>query len=171
MSAFWSGDKRRRAVSGSLQWKCLGGLKKGKSSPDGVTAEMLLALPEEQIVRLAKNMQDMLSSLNFQETWFRVMASLIPKKKKHIREVSTSSAPISWLTTFCKLLGDIWLLKLPPISWKTLQTAIIPHRQGPEAVYMTDRCTELAREWSIPVCIAHLDLKKAFGLSLSRQHC
>ena len=56
------------------------GSKKGKSSPEGVTAEMLLALPEEQISRLARHMQDVFSSLNFQETWFRVMASLIPKK-------------------------------------------------------------------------------------------
>ena len=31
---------------------------------------------------------------------------------------------------------------------------------------MTERCTELAREWSIPVFIAQLDLKKAFdGIS------
>ena len=27
---------------------------------------------------------------------------------------------------------------------------------------MIERCTELAREWNIPVFIAHLDLKKAF---------
>ena len=37
---------------------------------------------------------------------------------------------------------------------ETLQTAFIPHRQGAEAVYMIERCTELAREWSIPVFIA-----------------
>ena len=61
-------------------WQCLARLKKGKSSLDGVTAEMLLALPEEQIVCLARNIQNMFSSLNFQETWFRVMASLISKK-------------------------------------------------------------------------------------------
>ena len=50
-------------------------------------------------------------------------------------------------------------MKLPPLPWKTLQTAFIPHRQGTEAVYMIDRCTELAREWNIPVFIAQLDLK------------
>ena len=36
---------------------------------------------------------------------------------------------------------------LPPhllISWKSLQTAFIPHRQGAEAVNMMERCTELA---------------------------
>ena len=79
--------KSPHMMSGSV-WP---GSKKGKSSPDGVTAEMLLALPEEQISRLARHMQDVFSSLNFQETWFRVMASLIPKK--HIREESTSSVP------------------------------------------------------------------------------
>ena len=45
-------------------WQCLARLKKGKSSTDGVTAEMLLALPEEQIVCLARNIQNMFSSLN-----------------------------------------------------------------------------------------------------------
>ena len=141
-------------------WQCLARLKKGKSIPDGVTAEMLLALPEEQIVCLARNIQNMFSSLNFQETWFRVVASLIPKKP-HPRGLN-EFRPISCLTTFRKLLGYIWLLKLPPLSWKTLQTAFIPHRQGAEAVYMIERCTELAREWNIPVFIAQLDLKKAF---------
>ena len=44
-------------VSSRDVWQCLAMLKKGKSSPDGVTAEMLLALPEEQIVCLARNIQ------------------------------------------------------------------------------------------------------------------
>ena len=76
------------------------------------------------------------------------MASLIPKKP-HPRGLN-EFRPISCLTTFRKLLGYIWLLKPLPISWKTLQTAFIPHRQGAEAVYMIERCTELAREWNIP---------------------
>ena len=59
---------------------------------------MLLALPEEQILCLARNIQAMFPSLNFQETWFRVMASLIPKK--HIREVSTSFVPSVALPPF-----------------------------------------------------------------------
>ena len=54
----------------------------------------------------------------------------------------------------------IWLLKLRPLSWKTQQTAFIPHRQGAEAVCMIERC--MAREWNMPVYIAQLDLKKAF---------
>ena len=94
MSAFWSGDGQEsglRAICSSDVWKCLCRLKKAKSSPDGVTAEMLLALLEKQNLCLASNIQDMFSSLNFQETWFRVMASLIPKK--HIREASASSVP------------------------------------------------------------------------------
>ena len=70
------------AISSSDVWKCLCRLKKGKSSPDGVTAEMLLALPEEQILCLARNIQDcvVLAQLPRRPTWFLVMASLIPKK-------------------------------------------------------------------------------------------
>ena len=89
-------------VSPREVWQCLARLKKGKSSPDGVTAEMLLALPEEQIVCLARNIQNMFSSLNFQETWFQVMASLIPKKP-HPRGLH-EFRPINCLTTFRKLL-------------------------------------------------------------------
>ena len=121
---------------------------------------MLHALSEEQIVCLARKIQNMFSSLNFQETWFRVVASLIPKKP-HPRGLN-EFRPISCLTTFRKLLVCIWLLKLPLLSWKTLPTAFITHRQDAEAVYMIERSTELAREWSIPVFIAQLDLKKAF---------
>ena len=118
-------------------WQCLARLKKGKSSPDGVTAEMLLALPEEQILCLARNIQVMFSSLNFQETWFRVMASLIPKKNTSERPQRVSSHQLP--DHLSQTPGYIWLLKLPLISWKTLQTAFIPHRQGAEAVYMIER--------------------------------
>ena len=81
-------ERRRPLDNGSQEIE----VSQRKASPDGVTAEMLLALLEEQIVCLARNIQNMFSSLNFQETWFRVMASLVPKKK-HIREVSTSFVP------------------------------------------------------------------------------
>ena len=47
------------SITPSDVWKYLCRLKKGKSSLDGVTAEMLLALLEEQILRLARNIQDM----------------------------------------------------------------------------------------------------------------
>ena len=49
-------------------WQCLARLKKGKSSPDGVTTEMLLALPEEQIVCLARNIQNMFSVSHSKKT-------------------------------------------------------------------------------------------------------
>ena len=122
------------AISSSDVWKCLCRLKKGKSSPDGVTAEMLLALPVEQILCLARNMQAMLSSLNFQGDLVFGSWRLSFPKKTHPGGLN-GFRPISCLTTFRKLLGYIWLLKLPPISWKTLQTAFIPHRQGAEAVH------------------------------------
>ena len=80
-----------------------GPVQKGASrARTELTAEMLLALLEEQIVCLERNIQNMFSSLNFQETWFRVMA-LIPKKT-HPRGLN-EFRPISCLTTFRKLLG------------------------------------------------------------------
>ena len=86
-------------------WQCLARLKKGKSSPDGVTAEMLLALPEEQIVCVLRETYNLCSPRsNFQETWFRVMASLI-LQKPHPRGLN-EFRPISCLTTFRKFLGS-----------------------------------------------------------------
>ena len=52
----WSLPTRCLAVFGQVE-------KKGMSSPDGVTAEMLLALLEEQILCLARNIQVIFSSL------------------------------------------------------------------------------------------------------------
>ena len=72
-------------------------------------------------------------------------------QKNHIRDVSTSSVP----SVFHPVTETL-------ISWKTLQTAFIPHRQSAEAAYTIERCTELAREWSIPVFIAQPELMKAF---------
>ena len=37
-----------------------------------------------------------------------------------------------------------------PIRWKKLQMFFIAHRKGAEAVFMIERLTELAREWSLP---------------------
>ena len=134
-------------ISSSDVWQCLASLKKGKPSLDGVTAEMLLALPEEQILCLARNVQCMLSSLNFQETWSGVMASPSHQLSDHI-----SQTPGIHLVaeTASHLLED------------PHRQLSIPHRQDAEPVYMIERGTELAREWSIPVFIAQLDLKKAF---------
>ena len=53
---------------------------------------------------------------------------------------------------------------LPPITWESLQTAFILHRQGAEAVLMIERGSELAREWSLLMYIAQVDLKKSFDI-------
>ena len=106
-----------------------------------------------------KHARYLFSSLNFQDTWFQVMAFLIPKNpdprgRNESHQLSDHISQALWC---------IWLLKLRPISWKTLlQTVFIPHRQGAEAVYMIQLCSEMAREWSIPVFVAQLDLKRGF---------
>ena len=53
---------------------------KGKSSLDGVTAEMLSVLPTEQIACLAEGVELAVSLLEFEDASFMVMASLIPRK-------------------------------------------------------------------------------------------
>ena len=39
--------------------------------------------------------------------------------------------------------------------------AFLPHRQGTEAVFVIERGTELRREWSLPMYLAQVDLKRA----------
>ena len=54
-------------------------LKPGKSSPDGVTAEMLKALPDVALTSLAHELMRRFSALEILESWTQVQAILLPK--------------------------------------------------------------------------------------------
>ena len=140
--------------------KCLRKLKKGKGSPDGATAEILQALPEEVLSQFADELQKMFSSLTPRK-WTKIIATLIPKVvgPKGLNEFR----PLSSLCCVRKLIGYIWIETLPAdLRWHTFQTAFLKGRDASQAVFTIQRCSELAREWSIPLFCAQLDLKKAF---------
>ena len=60
--------------------RALNRLHLGKSSPDGLTAEVLRRLPDAELSKMAAAIQEMFRSLSFDASWTVITASLIPKK-------------------------------------------------------------------------------------------
>jgi hypothetical protein len=98
--------------------------------------------------------------LDFPAEWMESTAVLAPK----VAGASDLSKfrPIACLTTMRKLLGYMWLLALPALTFKTAQTAFIGGSHACMGVHVIQRIAELAREWRQPVYIAQVDLRKAF---------
>ena len=88
--------------------------------PDGVTAEMLWALPMSHFESAAQCVELMCSDLGFDDSWFRVMASLSPETPPP-KSLNTF-LPISCLTTLRMLLGCLWMQKNQPNCFHTAQT-------------------------------------------------
>ena len=70
--------------------------------------------------------------------------------------------PITCFSAMQKLLGYLWMMALPILTFLSVQTAFIPGSHADTGVFMLNRAAELAREWRIPLVTAQLDLKKAF---------
>ena len=147
-------------VSPELLERALRRLKPGKASPDGVTAEVLRELPPSTRSAFAHELTCRFDALDIPEDWTRVAATLIPKVTG-AREL-VKFRPIASLAAVRKLWGYIWLLALPVITFVSLQTAFVPGVSAAHGVYVLKRAAELAREWSVPMVIVQLDLKKAF---------
>ena len=96
--------------------KCLGKLTKGKPTPNGETAEILLTPPEFHSDCVAHGAERMFSDLKFDDSWFRVVASLT-HQKPHPQSLN-EIRPISCMTTFRHLFGNLWRQTLPRITCK-----------------------------------------------------
>ena len=133
-------------------------LKRGKSSPDGVTAEMLQATPPAPMAALATDMVRRCADLDFPEDWMESTAVMAPKV---VGATDLSKfRPIACLVTMRKLIGYMWLLALPVLTFATAQTAFIAGSHACMGVHVIQRIAELAREWRVPVYIAQVDLRK-----------
>ena len=140
--------------------KALRKVKRGKSSPDGVTAEMLQALPPAPRASLASDIVRRCAYLDFPTEWMESTAAMAPKV---VGATDLSKfRPIARLVTMRKVLGYMWLLSLPPLTFMTAQTAFIKGSHACMGVHVIQRVAELAREWRLPVCMAQVDLRKAF---------
>ena len=135
-------------------------LRKGKGSPDGCTAEMFCALPDEAVSGLAAYMTNLLYTLCIPTSWTVVTASLIPKvvgaaRLDHFRGIAC-------ISTARKIFGRIWMLMLPQLRFESFQTGFVSGAQAADGAFVLKRVGELSREWSCRVCVLQLDLSKAF---------
>jgi hypothetical protein len=147
-------------VPRALLDKALMKLKKGKGSPDGLTAEVLQALPNDCKDKLATDLSSRCASLEIPKDWCRSLTSLAPKVLG-----ATSLAkfrPIAGLCAMRKLLGYIWICLLPLLTFVSVQTAFVPGSHADTGVFMINKAAELSREWRVPLFLAQLDVKKAF---------
>ena len=143
----WEANRRVKPLSAVWVSKVHGqGKTKCKSSLDGVTAEMLLALSESHLENITQGVERMFIDLDFDDSWFRVVSSLTPKEphSKNLNEFR----PISCWTTFFASFSAICGCRS---TWKSLQTAFVPHREDTEAPFVIERGTALAREWRLDV--------------------
>ena len=140
--------------------KAVAKLKRNKSSPDGLTAEMYAGLPPEVFASLATFFTALMASLIIPEEWTVASASLAPKVLA--AACLSKFRAISCLTTARKLLGYLWMQTLPDLHFRSFQTGFIPGGHAAFGVFALNRAAELSREWAQEVYVAQLDLKKAF---------
>ena len=94
------------------------------------------------------------------DDWSEITASLIPKvavpkKPKDFR-------PIAALTALRKLVGYVFMMSMPEITYRSFQCGFVKKRDATQAVFCLKRMAELGREWGKPVFAAQLDMSKAF---------
>ena len=140
--------------------KCIKKLRKHKSSPDGITAEIFHMLSNSQLTQLAQAITDMFSSLDFETQWTTVAAILVPKRP--FPSKLSEFRPISSLSTMRKLLGYVWLAAMGDTQFNSFQTGFLRKTDASHGVFVLERASELAKEWKILLFLAQLDLKKAF---------
>ena len=156
----WTGDRldgHALKVTVDILKRALRRLKPGKSSPDGVTAEMLKALLGPALESLARDFARRFGMLDVLESWVELSATLIPKIAA-ARELK-SFRPVSSLTAIRKLWGYVWMELLPDLRFKTLQTAFVKGVDAAQGVYSIKRAAELAREWNCPLFAIQIGLK------------
>ena len=134
-------------------------LKNGKNFSDGLTAEILKKLDDENLEVLALSIQTF-EKCSLHDRWATITASLIPKIA--VPKGPQDFRPIASLVTLRKLIGYIFLHALPKCAFDTLQCGFVAGRDAAQAVYCVKRLAENAREWSEPLFIAQLDMSKAF---------
>ena len=132
----------------------------GKSSPGGLTAEMLRQLPHDELIKMAAAIQEMFRSLSFEASWTVITASFIPKKA--VTRSLSDMRPISGLCHSRKLLKNLRMDALPPLQWMAPQAGFVRGHQPAEAAIVLTRVAELAKEWASPVYVGQLDLRQAF---------
>ena len=112
-------------------------LKRGKGSPDGITAEMYQALPEVALVHLNDFLFRVLHSLDIPLEWCQTFAVLL---QKTVGACSLAKyRPIASLPAIRKLFGYVFLRMLPPLKFVSLQTGFAPGSQAASGLFCIKR--------------------------------
>ena len=153
-------DNGRPLVTRASLDFALSKLKKGKGSHDGISAEMLQALPDSCKDGLVRNLAQRCALLDIPPAWCAAQITLVPKI---IGARSLANfRPIAGLVAMRKLLGYLWLGSLPRLTFGSIQTAFVPGTHADTGPFLLNRAAELSREWRIPLAIAQIDIRKAF---------
>ena len=139
-------------------------LKKGKASPDGLTAEVLQSMPNIQVSRLAEFVcaLDQNPYMPLPAELREVEATLIPKRArpnlmKHLR-------PIAGLPAMKKALGYRWLQHASALEFSSFQTGFVSGIQSGESAWAVRRVLELANEWGREAVILQVDLESRLSI-------
>ena len=135
-------------------------LKKGKNSPDGLTAEVLQNLLLEQRSRLSTEVTRRMCTLELPEEWFESTAALAPKTAG--ANTLAKYRPIACLSTTRKIFGYMFLSSHPQLDFRSRQTAFVKGCHANMGAHMYLRIGELSREWNLECNAAQLDVRKAF---------
>ena len=125
-------------------------------------------LSPPQLAQPAQDITSMFTSLDFEIQWTTVVETLVPKKL--FPSKLSEFRPFSSLSTMRKLLGYVWLEAMGYTQFHSFQTGFLRKTDASHGVSVLERASELAKEWRTPLFLAQLDLKKAFGHILLRNH-
>ena len=98
-------------------------LKKGKNSPDGLTAEILQNLLLEQRSMLSTEVTRRMHTLELPEEWFESTAALAPKTAG--ANSLAKYRPIASPSTTSKIFRYMFLSSLPQLDCRSRQTAFV----------------------------------------------
>ena len=147
-------------VTPALLRRMIRKLKNGKSSPDGCTAELYKHLPDAALESMALFFSDVFAKLDFHYAWTVVGATLIPKIVAPANLGQFRA--IACLSVARKLVGYFVMHMLPTLRYDSFQCGFVKGAHAANGVYVIKKAIELSKEWKVPLCIAQLDLRKAF---------
>ena len=140
-----------------LLTKCIKKLRKHKSSPDGVTAEIFNQLSSTQLEQLAQSITDRFTTLDFRDTMDHSRSELVSQNNLSEQIV--------------RIQADLFPVDDEENAWLRLAGSNRKHtvQLVPNGLSSQDRrfarsfCLgETAKEWQAPLFLAQLDLKHVF---------
>ena len=146
--------------------RALGQLQSGKSvGCDGTSKELLMGLAsvEGGKQHLLEFMTRVLTTQDIPVDWNTPLMIMLPKTSQPL--TAKDLRPISMGSGACKLFSRLLLNRcLDSLSFTTHSQCAGPGRQTTDYLFTSWRLLELEREWRRGLCMAKLDITKAFDM-------